>query len=213
MSQKGSAQTNEATGYYNQMGQEGNDLFQSWQGTFLPEIQKLFPELQGALDGSNSTLRTAAMAPVQAETASNINNVRGTFGSGGNPNALVDDIALQGQTAAGEAGASTVNTAVSGLEGLSSLGGSIAGEGTSAVGGAAGGLANVGNEIDQSTNQFWGQILGAAGTAAGYGAFGSAASGLLGGGGSSPASSITQGSNFAQTGGYSAEAGGWGAET
>ena len=181
----------------------------------MPILKQLIPELEGALNGKDSTLSNAAQAPVNAATARGINDVGQREGSATNPNALFGDIALQGQTQAGLASNRTIESSISHLQDILGLGQNRQAGAAANLTNAAGGKAQLGKQINDQQSQYWSQLLNAAGTVAGYatgnpGAGAAGASRSMNTGGSNPGmsgngSGITPG-NFAGPGGVSASA-------
>lgn len=163
----GNDQQHAADKMYQQQADQSNQYFQQWMTQFYPELQKLMPIYQGALDGSNSTLMNAAEAPVNVNTARMINTVDSNPGMATNKNAALQDIAFSGQQQAGLAADQTIAMAASALQNLLGIGSGNAQTGTSNLGSAAGGEANLGAQISNQDNAWWQSVLGAAGTAYG----------------------------------------------
>lgn len=188
----GGQQINNADSMYQQEAANSNQLMQQFMALYYPEIQKLMPELQGTLDGTNSTLMTAAQAPVNAETQRLLSSIGNNPGAVVNPNALYSDIALQGQQQAGLAGDQMLTTALSALQNLIHMGYGSVDTAQNSLNNAAGGEGNLGLSLNQQQNQLWESIIGAAGTAAGMAGGNPAAAASLArgnsGGGPSPLS-------------------------
>ncbi len=184
----GSTQTSNADNYYNQEANNSNQLLQQFNSMYLPMLQQLLPELQGTVNGQNTALTQAAQAPVNAQTSRSLNTIQGNLGGVTNPDALYSDIALGGSQNAGLAGDSMLNSALSALQNLSSMGYGSVNTAQNSLNNAAGGEANLGAYLNQQANAPWQQLLGAAGTAAGayFGGPAGAAAGaqMFGGGGS-----------------------------
>ena len=159
----GLAQINNADQYYQQLAGESNSLFSQFNQMDLPALQQLFPELQGTLNGTNSTLMNAAEAPVNAQTSRMLNTVQGNLGGVTNPNALYSDIAMQGQQNAGLAADQTVGQSLSALQNLIGMGYGGVQTGTGSLNSAAGGEAQLGTAMNNQSNAWWQAILGAAG--------------------------------------------------
>lgn len=153
----GQSQVNSADSYYQSLANNSNALFQM----YLPVLQQLLPELQSTVEGGPSPLMTAAQAPVNAQTARMMSTIQNNLGGIGNPNAMLSDIALNGQQQAGLSADQMLSQALSALQNLSGQGIST---GASGLNGAAGGEANLGLNLNQQGN-WLPQLLGAAGQA------------------------------------------------
>ena len=157
----GSQQINSSDQYYQQLAGESGQLFNQFNQLYLPMLQKLIPELQSTVEGGNSPLMQAAEAPVNAQTGRMMNTIQNNEGGVGNPNALLSDIALNGQQQAGLSGDQMLSQALAALQNLTGMGYEGVRTGTSGLGNAAGGEANLGLQLNQQSN-WLPQLLGSA---------------------------------------------------
>jgi hypothetical protein len=175
-------QQNSADQYYQQEANNANTLMQQYQNMFLPIAKNMIPLLSNTLNGQNTSLTQAAMAPVNAETSRALNTMQNNVGGYTNPDAAMADIALGGQQNAGLAGDNLVSGSLQSLLSLFGMGQQGAGMGMSGLNSAGGGEANLGSELNQQQNQFWNSLLSGIGQGAGMYAKGGA------GGGGAPSS-------------------------
>lgn len=185
-------QQNSADQYYQQEANQGNQLFNQYQQYFLPIAQQMIPLLTDTVNGKNTSLTQAAMAPVNASTSRSLNTMQNNLGGAVNPDAAFADIALNGQQNAGLAGDNLISGSLSQLLSLFGMGQQGAGMGMSGLNSSAGGEANLGAQINQQQNQFWDSLLSGLGQAGGMYASG----GMSGGGGAGGGGGVSYGSTF-----------------
>lgn len=191
-------QQNSADQYYQQEANQGNQLFNQYQQYFLPIAQQMIPLLTDTVNGKNTSLTQAAMAPVNASTSRSLNTMQNNLGGTVNPDAAFADIALNGQQNAGLAGDNLISGSLQQLLSLFGMGQQGAGMGMQGLNSAGGGEANLGAQINQQQNQFWDSLLSGIGTGAGMYAKGGAGGAPGGGGGlSTPSYSDLIGSGAA----------------
>jgi hypothetical protein len=163
----GGSEVSNANNYYNQVANDANAMVGNFNQYDLPLMQTLDPILLRTLMGDPTALTRAAQAPVLANASSALNTLRSNPSGAVNPNALYQDMILNGNQQAGLAGDQMLNTSLGAIQNILGLGYGSVGQSMNALNSAAGGEANLGLNLNEQGNEWWKALLGAAGTAAG----------------------------------------------
>jgi hypothetical protein len=162
-----------------QLDQASMQLISEWTGIALPQVQKLYPMLQSTIAGGATPMARAAQAPVAQQTSRAIGQISTNLGGVTNPNALIKDVTLQGQGAAGLAEDNTISQALTAINSLIGGQASLAGAGIGGVGEAARNETGIAQILANQPSPFQ-QIMGGIGDLAGL-YFGLSSGGALGG--------------------------------
>jgi hypothetical protein len=160
------APINNANQAFSSIEQLVNSLTSQFNSLSLPALQTLFPMLTQTAEGAPTAISRAAEAPVKAQTAESIGQIDSNLGGVTNPNSLIQDVTRQGQQAAGLAEDQTVGSSVSSLQSLISGQEGLLSSGISGLGTAGAGEAGLAGILANQPSQFQ-QILGDAGSVAG----------------------------------------------
>ena len=157
----GGSQIGDATNYYSQLANQGSQEF----NTAMPNIQSMIPILMNYMQGNlPSSMTEAAQAPVKAQMQNIMQTLGSHMGETTNPNALFQQLGLTGSTQAALASDNLIGPmASSSMSSLSNLLGGLVSQSGQSINSAAKGDANLGLNLSQQSNEFWGNLLSSVG--------------------------------------------------